>query len=681
MKRETPRPQAGCFVTPQLMKYFLSLFFFGGLSILQAQTVLDTVTVSASRAQSTLQNATRTVQVIDKNDIQATPAPTLNETLENSSALDVRQRGPLDIQADISVRGGTFDQTLVLINGIRVNDPQTGHHNMNLPVSLNLIEKIEVLEGGASRIYGPNAFTGAINLSLPTQGQNRLLFDASLGQFGLTHIDVAVAQNFGKWYTLAGVTYAQSTGYIANTDFEFFNAFTQAARNFKLGTLVLNAGFNSKGFGAQNFYSSRYPEQYEATKTLFGSAQFAGGEIWKYNVLAYYRQHHDRFELFRETDGPYRFSDGFFIKNSADTAKYVQSSFASWAYYPGHNHHRTRVNGAEAQLKRDWGKAGITTFGLDYRNEQIVSNNLGKPMDEPIAVKNARGFYTKSDARDNYSGYAEHHIVLGKLFATSGALLNYNSAFGWDVMTGIDLGYRITPKTLLYGGIDRSFRFPTFTDLYYNLGGAMGSNTLQPEYSLNYELGVRWSSSAVSTNLALFRREGKELIDWVQWKPDSIYAENLTELTTNGLSVSTSWNGSTATHGWVKSLTLGYTYLMAEDASPDIQSIYVLDYMQHKFVAGLSHKLFLENLQLHWRVIYQNRAGNYLDYATNTVTAYPDFWLTDVRLNYFIPKYNLKVYAEASNLFNQSYVDRGNVAQPGLWLRFGFAVDFFQSMK
>jgi iron complex outermembrane receptor protein len=120
---------------------------------------------------------------------------------------------------------------------------------------------------------------------------------------------------------------------------------------------------------------------------------------------------------------------------------------------------------------------------------------------------------------------------------------------------------------------------------------------------------------------------------------------------------------------------IGYTYLTTTDANPEIQSIYVLDYLQHKFVTSLSHKLFLENMQLNWRLTYQNRAGSYLDFATNTVTAYPSFWLTDVRLNYFLPKFNAKAYAEASNLFNQRYVDRGNVAQPGLWLRFGFAVD------
>jgi iron complex outermembrane receptor protein len=663
------------------MRYFLFIVFVGCILQSQAQTVLDTVTVSASRAEGTLHNATRTVQVLDKNAMETTPTATINETLESISALDVRQRGPLDIQADISVRGGTFDQTLVLINGIRVNDPQTGHHTMNLPISRPLIEKIEVLEGGASRVYGPNAFAGAINLTMPTQGQNRILFDASLGEFGLSHVDVATAQNIGKWYTLAGMTYAQSTGYITNTDFEFFNLFAQSARNFKAGTLVLNAGFNGKGFGAQNFYSSRYPEQYEATKALFGSAKFTGGEVWKYKVLGYYREHHDRFELYRETDGPYRYDGGFFVKNSADTAKYVQNSFESWAYYPGHNYHRTRVTGAEAQLKRDWGKAGITTFGFDYRNEQIVSNNLGNPMAEPIPVKGARGFYTRSDARDNYSLYAEQRYAYGRIIATGGALLNFNSAFGWDVMPGVDLGYRITPKTLLYASVDRSFRFPTFTDLYYNLGGARGSSTLQPEYSLNYEVGTRWSARTFSTNVALFRREGKELIDWVQWKPDSIYAENLTALTTNGVTISGNWNGNEATNGWIKNISLGYTFLQAEDASPDIQSIYVLDYLQHKLVAGLSHKLFFENLQLNWRVTYQSRAGNYLDYPTNTVVAYPAFWLTDVRLNYFVPKFNLKVYAEASNLFNQSYVDRGNVAQPGLWLRFGFAVDVTRGVK
>ena len=164
----------GCFISdPNNMTktYLLSIACVLSVQVF-AQEMLDTVTVTANRAQSDLQSATRTVSVMTDDDVKNTPAFTNSETIENFSALDVRQRGPLDVQSDISVRGGTFDQTLILLNGIRINDPQTGHHNMNLPITFDLIQQVEVLEGGASRVYGPNAFSGAVNFQTPTTGRN-----------------------------------------------------------------------------------------------------------------------------------------------------------------------------------------------------------------------------------------------------------------------------------------------------------------------------------------------------------------------------------------------------------------------------------------------------------------------------------------------------------------------------
>ena len=639
-----------------------------------AQEILDTVTVTANRAQSTLQMATRSIDVLSKTQIEETPAITANEVLESVASLDVRQRGPLNVQADISIRGGTFDQTLVLLNGIRMNDPQTGHHNMNLPINLSVISQIEVLEGGAARTYGPNAFAGAINFQTPTHGKNGGVLDITYGANNLRLANLTGAFNAGKWYTLLSGNISASDGYIHNTDFESFNIYGQSARKFSFGTLLISCGWTKKAFGAQDFYSSRYAEQFEKTQSIFGSAKLTGGKTWKYSVLAYWRQHNDQFELFRETNDFYRYDDGYFIKSLADTAKYVPGVFADWNYYQGHNYHRTRVSGAEGQLKRAWKNAGTTTFGFDYRNEQIISNNLGKPLAEPIAVPNERGNYTKSDARDNYAVYAEHVVNYKKWLLTLGALANYNSAFGNDFMPGIDLGYRILPNLVAFGSVDRSFRLPTYTDLYYNLGGAQGSSTLLPEYSLNYEVGTRYIKGDLMASASIFTRQGTNMIDWVQWSPDSLVAENITEVNMNGISVSGGISLKKQTNNWLQNVQLGYTFLTADQENNGLQSIYVFDYLQHKLTASLTHKLFLDELTVNWRLSYQDRNGSYVDYPTQQTVAYKPFCLLDVRLNYSLN--NLRFYVEASNLFNVTYVDRGNVAQPGRWLTAGLTVRF-----
>lgn len=627
-----------------------------------AQEMLDTVTVTANRAHSDLQSATRTVTVMTENDINNTPAFTNSETIESFSALDVRQRGPLDVQSDISVRGGTFDQTLVLLNGIRINDPQTGHHNMNLPITFNLIEQVEVLEGGASRVYGPNAFSGAVNFQTPTQGKNNVSATLLGGQNGLFMANANGAINTGNWYTLASINHAQSAGYMRNSDFVNNNVYLQTAGQFNIGTLLISAGMNSKAFGAQNFYTSAYPDQFEATKTLFGSVKLTGGNIWKYTALAYWRQHNDRFELFREGDDFYQQQNGFWVNPEADT-------IPSW--YSGPNYHRTRVTGAEGNVKRTWKKAGTTTIGFDYRNEQIVSNNLGKDLDEPLPVPDTDAEYDKADARDNYSVYVEHTATIKRFLFTVGALFNYNSAFGQDIMPGIDLGYRVGASTMVYASVDRSFRLPTFTDLYYSLGGAQGSETLQPEYSLNYEAGVRYTKGNLGFDAAVFRREGKDMIDWVMWKPDSVHAENLTEVNMNGFTLSTTYNLAKQTNGLIKSMDAGYTFLYSEqnEEDQDVQSIYVLDFLTHKLYFGITHKLFLDNLSANWRLRYQARNGTYDDFESGMTVAYTPFMLIDARVNYKVSQFDL--FVQVSNLLDAQYVDRGNVPQPGNWVSGG----------
>lgn len=125
---------------------------------------LNEVMVRENRLKLPFSKQNRNIWIIDNQQIKNLPSRSVSELLSYVTGVDVRQRGPGGVQADISIDGGTFDQTLVLINGIKVSDPQTGHNMMNLPISVDDIDHIEVLRGSASRIYGTNALTGAINI-------------------------------------------------------------------------------------------------------------------------------------------------------------------------------------------------------------------------------------------------------------------------------------------------------------------------------------------------------------------------------------------------------------------------------------------------------------------------------------------------------------------------------------
>lgn len=635
-----------------------------------AQTDLDTIQVSASRTSTPLRLALKSLDLLPRQDLEDSPSSTLGDVLEQITSLDLRHRGPMDIQVDPGIRGGTFDQTLILINGVKMTDPQTGHHQMNLPVSPGNLSHVEILETGGSRIYGPNAFSGAIHLHTLTSGPDRLRVSVHGGSYGLASVSVLGQLNTGKWFSMIHVDAARSDGYRPNTDFQQGNAWLQTGFIEGNRQLLIQGGTNAKAFGAQDFYSSRYAEQFEATRTTMVSARYSGGSSWRYMVQCFARQHNDRFELFREGDRYYTYqSAGFFAKDNGEVAVFVPGVTEDWNFYRGHNYHRTRVYGGEASLAHTWGAAGTTSIGVEIREEQILSNVLGKVLDEPVDVPGeVRGEYLRQDARTNLSAFVEHGVELRRWRVNGGLLINDNSAFGTDLLPGLDIGYLMSPEMMVYASADRSFRFPTFTDLYYNLGGAKGSTDLQPEYSINLELGVRATQGSHAWRMAGFRRDGRELIDWVQWKPDSLQAENLTRVIMTGVTLGWTW---TSPFSWMDKLTAGYTGMWAESEGPAVPSLYVLDQLRHKLMILARHSLGKWGAT--WVVNIQDRAGDYVDFPTGLRTCYETIFLVDLRVDYTL-KWG-QLFIAGCNLLDREYVDRGNVLQPGLWLQGGITVD------
>ena len=135
------------------------------------EMMLEEVSVTGSRAPLTKSQAARMVTVLDRQAIAQAPVQSINDLLKYAIGVDVRQRGPIGAQTDISIRGGTSEQIILLLNGINICDPQTGHNAMDLPVDLNDIVRIEVIEGPAGRIYGTSSLVGAINVVTRERGR------------------------------------------------------------------------------------------------------------------------------------------------------------------------------------------------------------------------------------------------------------------------------------------------------------------------------------------------------------------------------------------------------------------------------------------------------------------------------------------------------------------------------
>lgn len=638
---------------------------------LQAQeadtTKLKEVVVSSQRTETTVDKTARNVTIITREEIQAAPVQSIAELLEYAVNIDVRQRGQFGVQSDVSIRGGSFDQTLILLNGVKMTDPQTGHHNMNLPVDLDQIERIEILQGGGSRVFGPNAFAGAINIITKKKGENQIGVGLTGGEYGLFEGRVHVTANTGKWNHMIAYTKRESDGYTANTDFEWQNLFFQTATKRKHHNFMLNLGWNQKAFGASTFYSSSYPNQFEETQTQFASVvdEITLTPRLKITPRVYFRRHYDRFELYREGGDYYqRIGDSLFVMGT-DTA-------GSW--YTGHNYHKTDAFGAELNATYS-SKLGKTSIGADFRNVQIWSNVLGEPLSDPIHVdgEHSTAYYTRSADRQNVSIYAEHSFTYKKFAVSAGAMYNINSDFDNEIFPGVDVAYQLTRNFRPYASYNRSVRFPTYTDLYYNRGGAVGSIDLKPEESDNYEVGMKLFSKYVNGNIALFRREGKNLIDWIRYNGSTTtQASNITSVNINGVEADATFN----LKNWLgeesifEMMRLSYTYMDADTTSRDFESNYVLDFLQHKFSASLQHRVS-EKISLSWNATYQERLGGYYSVDEGQEVEFEPVFLLDARVTHRSKYFDL--FFEVANMFDRTYVDLGNIPQPGRWMRAGIS--------
>lgn len=631
-------------------------------------STLRPVQVTATRIPDVLPRVGRNLQVIDSLQLHGAARTEVSEVLRMASLVDVRQRGPFDVQTDLGIRGGTFDQALVLVDGIPMSDPQTGHHAMDLPLGSDALERVEVLYGGASRTFGAGAFSGAINLITRAPDDGRGSFTLDGGQYGSYRARLSQDLLLGSTGLRLGGQWGHSDGYIANTDHDQRGGQLELHHAFRNVRLRVQAGHVYKRFGAQNFYSSAFPDQHEVTGTTLASVGLRqNGERWSWDARGYYRQHDDLFELFREDDDHYRYSNGYFIRGESDTARLSPSLF-----YTFHNRHRTRVAGAMANASHRW-KGGTTALGVHARHERILSNVLGRPLAAPVQVAGAREPFTRSDERRNLALHADHRYEHGNWTFNGGVLLNLNSDFAPEWAPGLDVVHRWSNGHSTYASAGRSFRFPTWTDLYYNRGGAIGSAGLQPEHADQFELGHRILGSKRSLRLAVWRRQGRDLIDWVQRPGESAtHATNLTQVDLNGAEAEATVRTANGRGG------LLYAYQWADQHAFHFASLYVLDHLTHNAVLWWNQQLpngFSAQANITWK----QRYGSYVRFSDGVRAAYPDPVRIDLRAEW--KRGPITFFASAYNLLGAYQVDRGNILLPGRWITGGLQLRWDTAKK
>ncbi len=631
--------------------YFLSVPVTSGAaerdtSEVRMQYDLDEVEVSASRVPVLYSQVARVLSVIESREIEQSPAESVQDLLEYVAGMDVRQRGAEGVQADISIRGGTFDQTLILLNGINITDPQTGHHNLNLPVSLSQIERIEILEGPAARVYGPNAFSGAINIVTRQTDGKSLSAKLGGGSFGYFNAGLSGSFKTGKTDHQVSGNRKSSKGYMENTDFGTSGLFYSARRRAQSGKLSVQAGASEKGFGANSFYTPVYPNQFEKTQTLFSSAKWESESKLNLTPAIFWRRHSDKFMLFRD-DAP------------------------DW--YQNHNYHRTDILGANLNSWFLWA-AGKTAFGTSVRSENILSNVLGEPMGDSIKVTGEEAFFTHSKNRITTSVFFEHAYYYRKWGITAGIMGNHisDSGLGIGFFPGIDVNYQLTPSLKMVASWNTSLRMPTFTDLYYEGPTNLGNPELKPEESATLEGGVKLNSSIVKGQAIVFYRRGTNLIDWVKMndEDDLWQSMNHTKLISRGAELNVQYFPREHLGGnWPDKLQVSYFYNNQTKDEGDLISYYVLDNLRQKLVVE-GYQTVFRKVSVALKVLYQDREGTFGLYQNGEPageTPYNPFWLADAKILYQHRPFGISV--SVKNLFDRHYFDLGNVTQPGRWIK------------
>jgi len=596
-----------------MTKKLLPVFFLGTLFLAHAQnndSDIETVEIQGKFTATPYKNANQNIAVITKEEIANSPAKSIDEILQQIPGMDIRRRGANGVQSDIGFRGSSSEQVLLLLNGIRMNDSQTGHNTMNVPVDLDDVERIEVVKGPAARRFGQNAYAGVINIITRTGPGKKVKISADGGDYETYGLGFNAKLGNEKFSNTLQANSASSEGYMHNTDYEIRNVFYQGKLNIKNGDLRLQAGFSEKKFGANGFYSSPLAtEQYEEVQaSVVSLAHQQNFGQFRLNSNVYWRRGQDMYLFNRSKPEIYR---NMHIGNNVGG----------------------EVNGSYQS------SLGTTGLGVELRKEFLASNNLG----------NRERFVSQV--------FFEHHFSLldQKLNITPGVSWANYSGEGNFFYPGIDVGYDFNPNHKIYGNVAKVHRVPTFTDLYYVSKTEQGNPDLVPENAVYAEVGYQFRTQNVLAKVSGFLRSANNSIDWTKTSLNEAvwYAQNVGDTSVKGIEAELNHR----VLRWLK-YSVGYTYLDNTIKSSDtFVSRYVLDNLKHQLIAKLETK-FLEYFT------------NEVVYRYNDRLNLGSYNLLDEKLSFV--KKDFSVYILVNNVTNTIYTETFGVKMPNRWFHVGF---------
>jgi len=453
--------------------------------------------------------------------------PNLPEALRTDSSVDVEQRGGGGVQQDVAIRGSSYELTLVLLNGLRVNDAETSHFNLDVPVSLNALDGVYVLHGAGSTLYGADAVSGVVNLTtwVPT-GPWSVRLRAGAASFAGNAQAATVGIAGKRWSEALAGNREFSEGFMVDRDYRAEEASSETRFRSAAGESDVLVAGSDRAYGANQFYGNY--NSWERTKAWF--AALTQRFDAKMQAAVAYRRHSDVFVLLR--DRPTYYQNNHVDQSWQGVVRRMDELPHAWAH---------------------------VDYGLEANTDQIRSSSLGK------------------HGRNREAGYVSARVPLGKRGSATVGLREEVVGGGPHVlMPSFGAEYRVHRDVKMRGAVTRGFRMPTYTDLYYKDPANVGNAGLKPEFAWNYEGGVDWYPSAKwAVSATGFTAQQSNVIDYVRTDASQAWqAENLTHVGLTGMEASAEWRPSAQQQVRV-SLT---TVSGVREALNGLQSKYAFNY-------------------------------------------------------------------------------------------------------
>ena len=583
---------------------------------------LERIVVTPSKIEQTYRYSTQNTSIITEGDIESSAATEITEVLDLLPSVDILEYGSTGSSRSIHTRGASSSQVLTLVDGRPINTPRDGVTDFN-SIPLSNIERIEVLRGPASSMYGAGAVGGVVNI-ITKSGKDKMHTEVlnKFGSFNTKLSSLTHGYKIKDFDYFLSYDYLASHGHRDNADYLSNNVNTKLGYEFDADNrIALSTGYYNSETGAPGILSNTdLDDQQENFKKYIDMTY--DGKLFEEDIALKFFHNFDRLE-FIETFEPM----------DKDT-------------------HQTKVYGADAQISRVFFDVFRTSVGAGYQEHRLNSSTSSK------RTYNLKAFYFESELDFFDKGSMKF-----------GTRWDDYSNFGDKMSPSASFNFWLSDEVKIHGLAAKSFRAPTFNDLYWPRedwgiwGGVEGRSTLGPEKAFSYEAGVSgYLFEKFKSDVTFFRTNFDNLIIWTAdnswwWRP-----ENFDSATIKGMEVET----ELALKEHLKA-NFNYTYLESKNKSTDKWLIYR---PRHLYKLKLAYSP-VPKYELGMSAIYKTKR-----FANTANTSALDYcFVVNSNLSYKMGD-GTEFLFEAKNMFDEDYQEERDYSMPGRAFYGGVKITF-----